>query len=71
MDIGLLDARGELLLPPVAYRDLSHERMFDRFQPYRNELYALTGCQHQPFNTLYQLAARREEDPRLVDLTER
>lgn len=26
VDIGLLDDRGELILPPVAYRDLSHER---------------------------------------------
>ncbi|RYG38026.1 hypothetical protein EON81_04915 [bacterium] len=71
VDIGLLDDRGELLLPPVAYRDLSHERAFEKLKDYRSELYSLTGCQHQPFNTLYQLAARREEDPRLVDLTDR
>lgn len=71
VDIGLLDSRGELLMPPVAYRDLSHERAFERLKEYRSELYRLTGCQHQPFNTLYQLAARAEEDPSLPDRTDR
>ncbi|RYG45143.1 rhamnulokinase, partial [bacterium] len=58
VDTGLLDDRGELLIPPVCYRDLSHERAFERLAPHRSELYSLTGCQRQPFNTLYQLAAR-------------
>ncbi|CAN5644932.1 rhamnulokinase family protein [soil metagenome] len=71
VDIGLLDDRGELILPPVAYRDLSHERAFERLKEHRPELYRLTGCQHQPFNTLYQLAARASEDPSLPDRTAR
>ena len=49
----------------VAYRDLSHQAMFERMADHRDRLYAITGIQHQPFNTVYQLACRAEEDPTL------
>lgn len=60
VDHGFLDVRGELVLPPVAYRDASHADAFERLREHRAELYALTGIQAQPFNTVYQLVARRE-----------
>lgn len=63
VDCGFLDHDGKLLAPPVAYRDLSHVRQHDRMAEHRARLYALTGIQHMPFNTVYQLAARREEHP--------
>lgn len=49
----------------VAYRDLSHQAMFERMDANRDRLYAITGIQHQPFNTIYQLACRAEEDSTL------
>lgn len=63
VDHGFLDAEGRLLGAPVAYRDLSHLKAFEALKPHRERLYALTGIQHQPFNTICQLVARREEDP--------
>jgi rhamnulokinase len=59
VDYGLLDARGELVAPPVSYRD-------GRTDGYRAALerlggaaalYAITGVQIQPINTVFQVAA--------------
>jgi rhamnulokinase len=65
VDHGFINANGDLIQSPVCYRDPSHERAFAQFAEHREHLYALTGIQHQPFNTIYQLAARAEEDPTL------
>ncbi|AIE86458.1 putative rhamnulokinase [Fimbriimonas ginsengisoli Gsoil 348] len=66
VDHGFLDADGNLLGAPVCYRDLSHLDAFEALRPHRERLYALTGIQHQPFNTICQLYARRAEDPMFV-----
>ena len=58
-------------MAPICYRDPSHAEMFERLAPYRAELYAETGIQHQPFNTVIQLAARRHENPSIVDRAHR
>lgn len=63
VDHGFVDQAGKLIQDPVAYRDDSHVRAFDSMVEHRKRLYALTGIQHQPFNTLYQLVARRKEHP--------
>ncbi|MFC8192521.1 rhamnulokinase family protein [Cellulomonas sp. NPDC057328] len=59
VDHGLLDADGALLGNPVHYRDARTdgvpERVF-RTVP-AHELYARTGLQVQPFNTVFQLVA--------------
>lgn len=57
VDFGLLDQSGNLLGNPVHYRDRRTEGMIDEVsrQIPREELYARTGIQFQPFNTLYQL----------------
>ncbi|MFI6271726.1 rhamnulokinase family protein [Micromonospora zamorensis] len=59
VDYGLLDATGALLGNPVHYRDERTEGVSDRVaqQLGPERLYATTGLQHLPFNTLYQLAA--------------
>lgn len=57
VDHGFVD-HGKLLHRPIAYRDLSHQALFEKMASHRERLYALTGIQHQPFNTIYQLAAR-------------
>lgn len=67
VDHGFLSPTGDLLGAPVCYRDHSHERALEELEPFQARLYALTGIQKQPFNTLAQLIARRKEDPTLPD----
>jgi rhamnulokinase len=63
VDHGFLDGHGRLTQDPVAYRDPSHSKMYDEMVRHRKHLFELTGIQHQPFNTIYQLAARAREHP--------
>ena len=65
VDFGLLDARDQLLGNPVHYRDAGHAPYLERaaqIMP-RAEIYARTGLQFLPFNTLYQLMALRDQSP--------
>ena len=55
VDFGLIDETGALLSNPVHYRDGRTEGV--RIPVPAAELYAVTGIQHLPFNTVYQLAA--------------
>lgn len=71
VDVGYLDAEGDLLGDPICYRDPSHEAEFALWADRREELYRRTGIQHQPFNTFYQLSARRREDPAFPDRVHR
>jgi rhamnulokinase len=62
IDYGLLDQRGSLLGDPYHYRD---ERTTGAAEVVHRivapaDLYARTGLQFLPFNTIYQLAAARE-----------
>ncbi|MFF8032010.1 MULTISPECIES: rhamnulokinase family protein [unclassified Streptomyces] len=61
VDYGLLDADGALLGNPVHYRDSRTEGVAEKVWATvpAGELYAATGLQYAPFNTLYQLAAAR------------
>ncbi|MER7417322.1 FGGY-family carbohydrate kinase [Micromonospora peucetia] len=65
VDYGLLDATGALLGNPVHYRDGRTEGVGDRVarQLGPERLYATTGLQHLPFNTLYQLVAAADTPP--------
>ncbi|WP_345554824.1 rhamnulokinase family protein, partial [Streptomyces lannensis] len=62
VDYGLLDADGALLGNPVHYRDTrtegAAEKVWATIPP--GELYAATGLQYAPFNTLYQLLAAQD-----------
>ena len=62
VDHGFLDAAGNLIQPPMCYRDHANLAAFEALKPHRTRLYELTGTQHQPFNTICQLVARRLED---------
>lgn len=61
VDYGLLDADGRLLGNPHHYRDSRTQdaapRVWDAVPA--KELYRVTGLQHLPFNTVFQLAAAR------------
>lgn len=62
VDYGLLDGEGHLLADPVAYRDERTKPVIDqvhrKVSPER--LYAISGMQFMPFNTIYQLAAEAQ-----------
>ena len=64
VDYGLLDANGELIGNPYHYRDSRTdgmmERLFGMIGP--EEIFARTGIQFLPFNTIYQLLAMKEAD---------
>lgn len=66
VDQGFLDLQGALMQAPVCYRDPSHQAQFELLKANRARIFQLTGIAHQPFNTLYQLAARRHENPNIV-----
>jgi rhamnulokinase len=61
VDYGLLDGDGALLGNPVHYRDARTEGIAEKVWATvpAEELYAATGLQYAPFNTLYQLTAAR------------
>jgi rhamnulokinase len=61
VDYGLLDADGVLVGNPVHYRDARTEGVAERVWETvpAEKLYAVTGIQYAPFNTLYQLVAAR------------
>jgi len=62
VDFGLIGENGELLGNPYHYRDGQTagmmERVFERIP--KEELFARTGLQFLPFNTIYQLFALQE-----------
>jgi rhamnulokinase len=59
VDYGLLDAAGALVGNPVSYRDPRTDGVRERVVKTvpESELYATTGLQQLPFNTLYQLVS--------------
>ncbi|MBB5867818.1 rhamnulokinase [Allocatelliglobosispora scoriae] len=62
VDYGLLDGTGALVGNPVSYRDRRTEGVMGKVlaQVGAEHLYAVTGLQNLPFNTIYQLVAARE-----------
>lgn len=69
VDIGLLDAAGNLLAPPRSYRDPYTQGMLEKVAekiPLK-ELYQRTGNQLMPINTLFQLMALKEQKPALME----
>jgi rhamnulokinase len=62
-DVGWIDAKGQLLAQPFHHRDPRNEAavqwVHERISP--EALYARTGLQYLPFNTLYQVVAARQD----------
>lgn len=65
VDFGVIDYSGELMRQPRAYRDPRHERgvLLVDAAIERAEQYANNGLQFLPFNSLYQLALFKNEEP--------
>ncbi|TCM49407.1 rhamnulokinase family protein [Kribbella sp. VKM Ac-2568] len=64
VDYGLLDGAGRLLGNPAHYRDARTNGVMERVLQTipADELYAVTGLQQLPFNTIYQLVAEGDLD---------
>ena len=72
VDFAFVDKDGQLLQNPVHYRDSrtnDWEELFDIIP--RDELYAKTGIQLIPLNTIYQLYAVKKRQPWLFDLADK
>lgn len=68
-DFALLGERGNLLENPYHYRDPRTDGVMESVvaRVPRERIYASTGVQFLPFNTLYQLYAACQQTPKLVD----
>lgn len=73
VDFGLLDAAGQLLEDPVHYRDSRTDGLVEQAlkQLPAHRLYAATGNQILPINTLFQLLALQRQQPELWARTAR
>ena len=73
VDFGLIGERGELVGLPVHYRDGRTTGMVEKVfgQVPQAEIFASTGIQTMPINTLFHLAALKEQSPRLLDAAHR
>ena len=72
VDFVLLDENDRMLGSAVAYRDgrtAGMDEEVSRLLP-PEKLYALTGIQKQPFNTIYQLMALKKEHPEQLEKAE-
>ncbi|ENH97012.1 rhamnulokinase [Gracilibacillus halophilus YIM-C55.5] len=69
VDFVLLDQHKERLTDAVAYRDHRTDgKMEEVFQTIsKHDIYKETGIQFQPFNTIYQLYALKQESPEVLD----
>ena len=71
VDFVPMDGGGTPLRNPRAYRDPRTQAAMDETleEVSREEIYATTGTQFMPINTLYQVRADQEMEPELVDRT--
>lgn len=69
VDFVLLDQNGRMVGDAVAYRDSRTEGADQLVEAKISaaDLYARTGIQKQPFNTIYQLAALQKEHPEQLE----
>lgn len=73
VDYVLLGRGDEMLGQPYNYRDARTAGVMDRCfsQVPRKEIFAATGLQFMPINTLYQLIAMQQTNPQLMALAQR
>ncbi len=74
VDWALVGRSGELLALPHCYRDPQNEiackRVLEKLGGFE-QLYDRTGIQLLPFNTVFQIAARYEQEPKLLGAADR
>lgn len=72
VDFGLLNADGQILGNPFAYRDRRTEGMMEkafRMMP-REDIYSRTGIQFMPFNSVFQLLSLVSSESPVLDEVE-
>lgn len=73
VDYGFIDRHGRMIGNPTHYRDTRTDGIgayVEKFIPL-SEIYAETGIQSMDFNTIYQLAAEKRDNPEIFDLAEK
>ena len=73
VDYGFIDKRGRMIGNPTHYRDTRTDGVcdhVDRIVPL-SEIYSETGIQSLDFNTIYQLAVERRDNPEIFDYAEK
>jgi rhamnulokinase len=69
VDFVIIDENGKAMGDTVAYRDSRTDSMDEKCEavvPF-DEHYARTGIQKQPYNTVYQLLALKQEHPEILE----
>lgn len=68
VDYGLIDRQGDLVALPYSYRDLRTAKWLETAEKLGyDRLYAVTGVQLQPFNTIFQLAVHQRDELRRAE----
>ena len=69
VDFGLIGKSGQLMGLPFTYRDERNQPAMDKTVDKlgAKAIYAATGIQFMPFNSLFQLVAQHDAEPSLVD----
>lgn len=72
VDYGLVDASGQLVAAPYHYRDSRTDGMMEKVfsKISKDEIYQETGIQFMQLNTIFQLAAMKEERPKALSAAE-
>lgn len=73
VDYGFIDRHGRMIGNPTHYRDTRTDGIgayVEKFIPL-SEIYAETGIQSMDFNTIYQLAAEKRDNPEIFDLADK
>ena len=73
VDYALIDKNGRMLANPTHYRDVRTEGIGEHVSKYfsLDDLYATAGIQYMNFNTIFQLAADKRDDPEILAMAER
>ena len=73
VDYALMDKNGRMLANPTHYRDVRTDGIADHVSKYfsLDDLYSTAGIQYMNFNTIFQLAADKRDDPEILAMADR
>ena len=73
VDYGFIDRHGRMIGNPTHYRDVRTDGICDYVNKLvsLDKIYGSTGIQSLNFNTIYQLAAEKRDNPEIFDIAEK
>ena len=73
VDYGFIDRHGRMIGNPTHYRDVRTDGICDYVNKFvsLDKIYESTGIQSLNFNTIYQLAAEKRDNPEIFDIAEK